>query len=954
MLGKTCLFVGIFTLLSLGLAMADPPATHPLTGEPLIIDCLWGTPNAIDGDLSDWNLEEMTPAILDVAEQLNSGATNWDSADDLSGKFYLLWDDAKIYMAVVVKDDTISTNKSGDSIWNSDCAEVFFSTINAVAGHAEHYQYGFNANEQRWIWDDMEGGGSREPSFLQVASATTADGYICEVSIEYGGMLSLDWTVGSTIGFHPALDDTDSGDREIQMTWTSREAHDQSQGYGYLILSSEAAMAKEVSRKPIPEIDAGDVLRDSILSWTPGAYAVQHNLYLGDSFEDVNSATVATAEGLDINSFDPGRLEFGKTYFWRVDEVNGTPDKTVFKGNIWNFTAEPYSIQIPGTSIATTASSYSTEFSLPENTINGSGLGADDAHSTASEAMWFTAPVDLDPWIQYEFDGLKKLDIMKVWNSNSAAETAIGWSVKDVVIEYSVDGENWDVLEGANQFSRAPGSSPYTSYDEIDFGGVAAQYVHLGIQSNWGGMLMSYSLSEVQFMEIPAAARQPVPDDGSGDVLPNAIVTWRAGREADTHTIYLGTDPDAVADASAPSVSSNTNSLDLSALDIDLDETYFWRVDEVNEAEAVPVWAGPVWRLSTPLALMVDDFESYSNVSPNRPFQHWLDAYGYSADEFFPAGYGGNGTSAGIGHDIWTLSSPHYSGDIMETESTVNGSGQSMPFYYTNSGGVVSETQCTFATPQDWTLGDVKILSVAFRGTVGNTGSLYIKINDTKVLYQGSALSIERPVWTIWSIDLAATGASLSNVTGMAIGMDGGGASGMVLIDDIQLHAESFAPPTSSDITTPGDAVQGVPNDDDWPTAESPDLAFDDNTATKYLHRKGGAMATGFQVTPMVGATVVTGLTLTTANDVPNRDPITFELSGSNTSVDGPYQLIASGDVVDFAGATEWPRFTQNETEIEFGNTAAYTYYQIVFPTLRGASESLMQIAEVELIGTIQ
>ncbi len=113
-------------------------------------------------------------------------------------------------------------------------------------------------------------------------------------------------------------------------------------------------------------------------------------------------------------------------------------------------------------------------------------------------------------------------------------------------------------------------------------------------------------------------------------------------------------------------------------------------------------------------------------------------------------------------------------------------------------------------------------------------------------------------------------------------------------------------------------------------------------------------MATGFQVTPMVGATVVTGLTLTTANDVPNRDPITFELSGSNTSIDGPYALIASGDVVDFAGETEWPRFTQNETAIEFGNTVAYKYYQIVFPTLRGASESLMQISEVELVGAIQ
>jgi len=64
-------------------------------------------------------------------------------------------------------------------------------------------------------------------------------------------------------------------------------------------------------------------------------------------------------------------------------------------------------------------------------------------------------------------------------------------------------------------------------------------------------------------------------------------------------------------------------------------------VDEVNEAEATPVWAGPVWRFNTPAALTVDDFETYSNDSPNRPFQTWLDGFGYSSDEFFPAGSGG-------------------------------------------------------------------------------------------------------------------------------------------------------------------------------------------------------------------------------------------------------------------------------------------------------------------------
>ena len=67
MLAKKCFFMGIFTLLILSLANADPPAVHPQTGEPLVIDVFRGTPYAIDGDLSDWNLGAMTPAVLDLS-----------------------------------------------------------------------------------------------------------------------------------------------------------------------------------------------------------------------------------------------------------------------------------------------------------------------------------------------------------------------------------------------------------------------------------------------------------------------------------------------------------------------------------------------------------------------------------------------------------------------------------------------------------------------------------------------------------------------------------------------------------------------------------------------------------------------------------------------------------------------------------------------------------------------
>jgi hypothetical protein len=157
-----------------------------------------------------------------------------------------------------------------------------------------------------------------------------------------------------------------------------------------------------------------------------------------------------------------------------------------------------------------------------------------------------------------------------------------------------------------------------------------------------------------------------------------------------------------------------------------------------------------------------------------------------------------------------------------------------------------------------------------------------------------------------------------------------------------------------SDVTAAGDVVQGVPNDGDWPGGETPDLAVDDNTGTKYLHFKGETEASGFQITPAVGPTVVTGLTFTSANDAEPRDPVTYELSGSNESIEGPYVLIASGDIADFAQADPIARFTKGGTPILFENAAAYTHYQVMFPTVRDAGNAnSMQIAEVELLGVI-
>ena len=556
---------------------------------------------------------------------------------------------------------------------------------------------------------------------------------------------------------------------------------------------------------PTPLDGSPDVLRDVVASWIPGMYAQKHDVYFGTNADDVTNATrtnpldVLVMEGQDANDYDLGRLEFGQTYFWRVDEVNSPPDSTRYTGKLWSFTVEPYSIQIPGDSIDVTASSTSNEYSLPEKTINGSGLDANDMHAIAPETMWFSATPDLDPWIQYEFPEVQNLETMKVWNSNGASETAIGWGVKDVEILYSVDGENWDVLPDANQFSQAPGNHTYDQPDEIYFGGVPARYVRLNILSNWGGILMSYGLSEVQFYMIPEQARTPIPASGSAGISPDSVATWRAGRRAALHTIYLSTDANDVANGLAPSITSTTNQVDLSTLDLQLEQTYYWRVDEVNESEATPVWAGPVWSFTTTDALVVDDFESYNDIpvdeaGSNRVYSTWDDGYANPSLGGSTMGY---------------LNAP-----FLESQN-IHGGQKSAPLFYDNTTASLSEVTANtndLAIGSDWSIGSPQTLIIWLRGDADNdpaTDRMYVKIGSAKVTYEGD---ISLSQWSPWPIELPDLGINLNNVPTLTIGFErlgGSGGDGVMFLDDIMLRG---TPPTIPKQPDPEDNLTTNPS----------------------------------------------------------------------------------------------------------------------------------------------
>jgi len=414
----------------------------------------------------------------------------------------------------------------------------------------------------------------------------------------------------------------------------------------------------ELAADPMPADEATDVPRDMVLSWVPGKTAATHDVYLGANFEDVNAASrsnpldVLVSEGqADAGYEPPAVLEYGQTYYWRIDEVNAAPDNTIFKGEVWSFTVEPFAYAIQG--IIATSNASADAGAEPERTVDGSGLNENDEHSAESADMWLALGAGLDSvYIQYEFDRLYKLHQALVWNYNVMFEPVLGFGLKDVTVEYSADGVDWMVL-GDVEFTQATAAPGYVANTTIDFGGVAARFVRFTVNTNFGA-LPQYGLSEVRFLQIAATAREPQPADGSVDVTPDAALSWRAGRGAAVHDVYFGTDPDAL---------TQVDTATESAYDpgpLDFGTTYAWRIDEVNEAEAIPVWAGDLWSFATQEYAVIDDMESYDDEE-NRIFDTWLDGFV-------------NDTGATVGY---------FDAPFAE-QTIVNSGGQSMPLEYAN------------------------------------------------------------------------------------------------------------------------------------------------------------------------------------------------------------------------------------------------------------------------------
>ena len=102
----------------------------------------------------------------------------------------------------------------------------------------------------------------------------------------------------------------------------------------------------------------GDLHADTWVnvSCRAGGYAVSHDVYLGESFDDVDNGAEGTLLGNQTDTFFvagfpgfayPDGLVPGTTYYWRIDEVNDAEPNSPWKGDVWSFGIPPKTAYFP-------------------------------------------------------------------------------------------------------------------------------------------------------------------------------------------------------------------------------------------------------------------------------------------------------------------------------------------------------------------------------------------------------------------------------------------------------------------------------------------------------------------------------------------------------------------------------------------------------------------------------
>jgi len=501
---------------------------------------------------------------------------------------------------------------------------------------------------------------------------------------------------------------------------------------------------------PDPADGARYIDPEATLSWTPGYGAKLHTVYFGDDFEEVNNA----AQGLPVatTTYAPGTLELDTTYYWRVDEFDGS---NTHKGDVWSFKTLPeIPIQDP---------SLLCWWKLDE----GQGTTALDSSGYGHHGTLMGNP----QWVigydggALEFDGAGDYVNFRGTSdlpAGAAPRTMTGWGKTDSIVSgwrwiaaYGSAGTGLATfigLNGADLYGGGYGDDVFLSdfwevgvwhHISLTYNGTTARLyadgvevaseakswnttlgrAHIGRQVNdlaefWTGQIDDVRiydrvLSAEEIQDVmrgdPFLAWGPSPADGSNPDIDTAVpLSWSAGDKASQHDVYFGTDRDAVTDADPDDTTGVYRGRQAATTYMPPEGVewgggpYYWRIDESNTDGTIS--AGRVWSFTVADFILVDDFEGYSDddASGEAIWQSWIDGFGI-ADNGAQVGY---------------LLPPYAEPTI------VHSGGQSMPLFYDNTAGVTnSQAVLALTAPRDWTKHGLTDLSLWFRGYPASVGS---------------------------------------------------------------------------------------------------------------------------------------------------------------------------------------------------------------------------------------
>jgi len=478
-----------------------------------------------------------------------------------------------------------------------------------------------------------------------------------------------------------------------------------------------------LARRPVPKDGALHADTWVSLSWRPGDFALSHDVYIGDNFDAVNDGAEGTFVGNQADTFI----------------IAGFPGFPYPDGLVPGTT---YYWRIDGVNDADPNSPWKGDvwsFSIPPKTA------------------YFPEPAD----------GAESVDM----------NVKISWTGGfDAKLHYLYFGDNFDDVnnaagglpQGTTDYTPGPLKLAKTYYWRVD---------ESDIFNTYKGNVWSFTTD--------GAVESLEPANGAVDVTQTPILTWTPGVFGASHEVYFGTDKDAVknADTSSPEY-KGTGNLGSESYDpgqLEWNTTYYWRVDEANNANADSPWTGPLWSFSTASFLIIDDFESYNDLDEgepgsNRIYLAWLDGFDNPAI---------NGSI--VGH-----TDPPFA-----EQTIVHGGSQSMPMSYDNGVGKSGATY-VLTSNRDWTVNGLDTLTIWFRGEGTNAAeNMYVALNGNAFVNNDNPIAATRTAWTRWDINLQAfadQGVNLTNVNSITLGLGNranptAGGAGMMYFDDIRLYA---------------------------------------------------------------------------------------------------------------------------------------------------------------------